>query len=89
MSDERWADARRLESWAGEARVNLIRAAALLVFYGHVVAISIDMRTPGFRHILMLTYLLPSLSLLQETAGKQGVFLCYSACLLFRSWTIR
>ncbi len=35
MSDERWADARRLESWAGEARVNLIRAAALLVFYGY------------------------------------------------------
>ena len=35
MSDERWADARRLEAWAGEVRVNLIRAAALLVFYGH------------------------------------------------------
>ncbi len=37
MSDERWADARRLEAWAGEARVNLIRAAALVVFYGHHV----------------------------------------------------
>jgi hypothetical protein len=35
MSDARWADARRLESWAGEARLNLIRAAALLVFYGY------------------------------------------------------
>jgi hypothetical protein len=35
MSDERWADARRLEAWAGEMRVNLIRAAALIVFYGH------------------------------------------------------
>ncbi|HEY7311714.1 MAG TPA: hypothetical protein VH643_20295 [Gemmataceae bacterium] len=35
MSDERWADARRLEAWAGEVRVNLLRAAALIVFYGH------------------------------------------------------
>jgi hypothetical protein len=35
MSDQRWADARRLEAWAGEVRVNLIRAAAVLVFYGH------------------------------------------------------
>jgi hypothetical protein len=34
MSDLRWADARRLEAWAGEARVNLIRALALVVFYG-------------------------------------------------------
>jgi hypothetical protein len=30
-----WADARRLEAWAGEARVNLLRVAALLVFYGY------------------------------------------------------
>jgi hypothetical protein len=35
MSEQRWADARRLEAWAGEARVNLIRAIALVVFYGH------------------------------------------------------
>jgi hypothetical protein len=35
MSDERWADARRLEGWAGEVRVNLVRAAALIVFYGN------------------------------------------------------
>jgi hypothetical protein len=35
MSDERWADAHRLESWAGESRVNLIRATALVVFYGY------------------------------------------------------
>lgn len=35
MSDERWADARRLEAWAGEVRVNLVRAAALIVFYGN------------------------------------------------------
>jgi hypothetical protein len=30
-----WADAQRLEGWAGEIRVNMIRAAALVVFYGH------------------------------------------------------
>jgi hypothetical protein len=35
LSSDAWVDARRLEGWAGEARVNLIRVAALLVFYGH------------------------------------------------------
>jgi hypothetical protein len=30
-----WADARRIEAWAGEVRVNVIRLAALLAFYGH------------------------------------------------------
>jgi hypothetical protein len=35
MGDERWVDARRLEAWAGEVRVNLIRATALVVFYAH------------------------------------------------------
>jgi hypothetical protein len=30
-----WEDARRLEEWAGEVRVNLIRVAAILAFYGH------------------------------------------------------
>ena len=35
MSEDRWADACRLESWAGEVRVNLLRAVALIAFYGH------------------------------------------------------
>lgn len=36
MSDaNRWAGARRIEEWAGETRVNLVRLAALLVFYAH------------------------------------------------------
>jgi hypothetical protein len=35
MSDPRWEDARRLEAWAGETRVNLIRAVALVAFYGY------------------------------------------------------
>src|SRR5262249_29793345 len=30
-----WADAQRIESWAGEVRVNLVRLVALLAFYGH------------------------------------------------------
>jgi hypothetical protein len=34
-SDIRWADARRIEAWAGEVRVNLIRLAAIVAFYGH------------------------------------------------------
>jgi hypothetical protein len=32
---DRWEDARRIESWAGEVRVNLIRLAGILAFYGH------------------------------------------------------
>ena len=31
----RWEDARRVESWAGEVRVNFIRASAVAAFYGH------------------------------------------------------
>jgi hypothetical protein len=30
-----WDDARRPEAWAGEVRVNLVRVAALVAFYGH------------------------------------------------------
>src|SRR5436309_5106216 len=33
--DDRWADARRVEGWAGEVRVNLIRLAAVVLLYGH------------------------------------------------------
>ena len=35
MSNLHWDDARRLEAWAGETRVNLIRAAALMGFYAY------------------------------------------------------
>jgi hypothetical protein len=31
----RWEDARRIEAWAGEIRVNLLRVAGILAFYGH------------------------------------------------------
>jgi hypothetical protein len=33
--DNRWSDMQRLEGWVGESRVNLIRLAAILLFYGH------------------------------------------------------
>ena len=33
--NSRWHDARRLESWAGETRVNFIRAVSIAAFYGH------------------------------------------------------
>ena len=32
--DQRWEDSRRIEGWAGEVRINLIRLTAILVFYG-------------------------------------------------------
>jgi hypothetical protein len=35
METDRWEDARRIEAWAGEVRVNLIRLAAIIAFYGH------------------------------------------------------
>ncbi|MBL8792842.1 MAG: hypothetical protein JNM56_02960 [Planctomycetia bacterium] len=35
MNTDRWEDARRIEAWAGEVRVNLVRLAALVAFYGH------------------------------------------------------
>lgn len=35
MSHARWEDARRVESWAGEVRVNFVRASAVVAFYGH------------------------------------------------------
>jgi hypothetical protein len=35
QSRNQWADARRIEAWAGETRVNLIRLIAITAFYGH------------------------------------------------------
>jgi hypothetical protein len=35
MPYARWEDARRLEAWAGEVRVNLVRVTALVAFYGY------------------------------------------------------
>lgn len=34
-NEESWDGPLRIESWAGEVRVNLIRLAAILAFYGH------------------------------------------------------
>jgi hypothetical protein len=36
MADhDQWSDAQRLESWAGEVRVNFIRATGVVAFYGY------------------------------------------------------
>jgi hypothetical protein len=56
MSDaNRWAGARRIEEWAGEARVNLFRLAAILVFYAHhlinVYAVRDDPNIAGAYHL--------------------------------------
>jgi hypothetical protein len=52
-----WADAQRLESWAGEIRVNMIRAAALVAFYGHhlvnVYLIKADSSIRGQYHVVV------------------------------------
>jgi hypothetical protein len=48
MSTDRWEDARRLEAWAGEVRVNLIRTAALVAFYGYHL-LNLFVFTPSLR----------------------------------------
>jgi hypothetical protein len=35
VASDRWSVAQRIEGWAGETRVNLIRIAAILAFYGY------------------------------------------------------
>ena len=46
--EDRWADARRIESWAGEVRVNLVRLAALIAFYGqHLVNVYLSPNDPS------------------------------------------
>ncbi len=57
MSANRWGDARRLEAWAGEVRVNLIRTLALVAFYGY--------------HLLNLAFFTPALR--QETAYNLAI----------------
>jgi hypothetical protein len=54
-TDTRWADARRIEGFAGEVRVNLIRLAAIVGFYAHhllnVFLIQDDPSLTGSYHI--------------------------------------
>jgi uncharacterized membrane protein YsdA (DUF1294 family) len=35
MSDQHWEDARRVEAWAGEIRINFIRVIGLAIFYSY------------------------------------------------------
>jgi hypothetical protein len=57
MSTRCWEDGQRLEAWAGETRVNLIRAAALVAFYAHhlfnVYIYANDSTLRGKFHILV------------------------------------
>jgi hypothetical protein len=49
MTQDRWSQAQRLEAWAGETRLNLIRAIALVVFYAdHLLNVYV-WRDPGTR----------------------------------------
>lgn len=50
-SDTRWQDMSRLESWAGEVRVNLIRASALVVFFANHL-LDVYLFTPDRAQIL-------------------------------------
>jgi hypothetical protein len=56
-TDGAWAGAQRLESWAGEMRVNLIRVVALVAFYGYhlidVYGISDDPLLRGEYHLVV------------------------------------
>jgi hypothetical protein len=55
-TDDAWADAQRLEAWAGEVRVNLIRIAALIAFYGHhLTNVYLIRNDPGLRGEFHLT----------------------------------
>ncbi len=63
MTTQRWEDARRLEAWAGEVRVNLIRAVALAAFYGyHLINAYVlhpdDLRLRGRFHVLVTAVVL-------------------------------
>jgi hypothetical protein len=49
LYNDQWTDAQRIESWAGEVRVNLIRLAAIVVFYGqHLVHVYFTRGEAGF-----------------------------------------
>ena len=40
LSSDSWELSRRVEAWAGEIRVNLIRIAAIVLFYGrHLIEV--------------------------------------------------
>lgn len=50
MADTNWEDARRLEAWAGEVRVNLIRSVALVLFYAnHLLNVYFYHDDPNFQ----------------------------------------
>ncbi len=62
ISNGRWEDAQRIEGWAGEVRVNLIRLAAIVGFYGHhlvnVFLIQDDTTLAGGYHLAVTVVVL-------------------------------
>jgi hypothetical protein len=76
MTEERWEDAHRLEAWAGEVRVNLIRAAALVVFYVHhllnVFVFSNDDKLRGTFHATVTAIVLA------WAVGVYALYVCLS-----------
>ena len=64
MTNRRWEDARRLEAWAGEVRVNVIRAAALVAFYiNHLIHVYVRSHNESLQgmHHLLVTAVVPLL----------------------------
>ena len=75
MSDERWADARRLEAWAGEVRVNLLRLIGIILFYGrHLVEWALAPRDAPIRGTYQLPRVLPAHNCATRTR-REGFFL--------------
>ncbi len=65
MPNVRWEDGQRLESWAGELRVNLLRCLALIVFYVYHLVNVYVLRdatiTPRYHFLVSLAFFLWSL----------------------------
>src|SRR3954452_25093099 len=55
--DMRWDDAARVEGWAGETRVNVLRLLAILLFYGrHLIDVFLspaDSPARGHYHVVV------------------------------------
>jgi hypothetical protein len=79
--ENRWREARGIESFAGEMRVNLIRLVAILLFYGHhlanvVVLSPDDAALHGAYHTLVMALVLA------WTTEVVAVYVC-----LVRGWS--
>lgn len=94
MSDARWEDSQRLEAWAGELRVNLLRSLGLIVFYTYhlinVYLIADGTITPRYQFQVSILFFLWSVlaiglyrTLLQRYAPSWLKFLVVALDLAF------